>query len=163
MVFLFGANLPDHKLASIALRNVFGIGPNKAQQLCHRLALHPQCRMRDLSEPQLSTLAKEIVAQGPIGHERTLPKCTYFMSKVQREIGKRVQHLHQIKCWRGDRLARGLPAHNQRTTTNANTASCVTLYEIRLDIDDRKRLGVFVRLRPHETTPQQTPTFRKQA
>jgi small subunit ribosomal protein S13 len=110
MVFLFGANLPDHKFASVALRNVFGIGKFKAQQLCHRMALHPQCKMSDLSESQLSALAKEIVAQGSVGHE------------LQREIGKRVEHLHLIKSWRGDRLARALPAHNQRTKTNAHTA-----------------------------------------
>ena len=95
-MFLFGANLAEQQAVRFALRNVFGIGPFKADRICHQLQIHPRCRVQDLTDSQISSVAK-LIEQDPdkCGHE------------LQRKIAQRVMHYHNIKSYRGDRLARG--------------------------------------------------------
>lgn len=110
-MFLFGANLPEAKAVRFALRNIFGVGPFKADRICDQVGLHPLCRVRDLSEAQVSQIGRLI--------ESDPDKCGH---ELQRKIAQRILHYHNIHAWRGDRYARGLPAHNQRSVTNARTA-----------------------------------------
>jgi len=96
MVFVCGAKLDDAKMVRFALRSVFGIGRFKANRICDQMSLHPQCRVFDLSEAQLSRMAKLIESDpDKTGHE------------LQRKIGQHLEHLNQIKTQRSDRLARG--------------------------------------------------------
>lgn len=110
-MFLFGANLADQKLLRVALRNVFGIGKYKADQLCNKAGIHPSCRVNELTENQVSTIAKMI--------EQDPDKCGH---ELQRKIAERVSHYYKIKSWRGLRLANGLPSRGQRSHPNGYTA-----------------------------------------
>lgn len=96
MLFLFGSNIPEQKVVRFALRSIFGVGPFKADRLCHQAGIHPKCRVNELSENQVGTIARLI--------ENDEDKCGH---ELQRKIAQRVLHYHQIKSWRGDRLARG--------------------------------------------------------
>ncbi len=58
--------------------------------------MHPKCRVDQLGESQVSAIAKLI--------ENDPDKCGH---ELQRKIAQRVQHYHDIKSQRGDRLARG--------------------------------------------------------
>jgi small subunit ribosomal protein S13 len=110
-MFLFGANLPELAQVRFALRNVFGVGSFKAGRICDQVGLYPKCRVQDLSEAQISEIGRLIEADpDKCGHE------------LQRRIAQRILHYHNIRSWRGDRYARGLPAHNQNSVTNARTA-----------------------------------------
>lgn len=108
-MFLAGANLPEFQLIRLALPRVFGVGKFKADRICDSIGLHPRCRVQDLSQQQISQLAQKI--------EGDPDKCGH---ELQRKIAQRVMHYHSIKTVRGDRLARGLPVHGQRSK-NANT------------------------------------------
>jgi len=57
MVFVLGVNLPDAKLARIALTAFYGIGKQTAERVCARLLIHKQQRMGTLTQHQLTALA----------------------------------------------------------------------------------------------------------
>jgi len=57
MVFVLGVNLPDKKLARIALTAFYGIGHNTAQRICARLHIHDAQRVGALSSQQITALA----------------------------------------------------------------------------------------------------------
>ncbi|PAV23993.1 S13-like H2TH domain-containing [Pyrrhoderma noxium] len=57
MVYVLGVNLPDKKLARIALQAFYGVGEKTAQRLCARLQIHDQQRVRNLSPHQITGLA----------------------------------------------------------------------------------------------------------
>ncbi|KLO11870.1 S13-like H2TH domain-containing protein [Schizopora paradoxa] len=57
MVFILGVNLPDKKLARIALTAFYGIGHSSAQRICARLHIHDTQRVGTLSSQQITALA----------------------------------------------------------------------------------------------------------
>lgn len=124
-MFLFGTNLPDQKLTRVALRNIFGIGRSKANGICNALSLHPQSRIRDLSESQITQLGR-IVENGGVRFNSSTGEVELAGEKtgheLQRVIAQRVKHYWDIGSWRGLRLANGLPARGQRSHPNGHTA-----------------------------------------
>jgi small subunit ribosomal protein S13 len=52
MVYLLGVNLPDDKLARIALTRFYGIGQATATGICDKLGIHRRCRLADVTDEQ---------------------------------------------------------------------------------------------------------------
>ncbi len=106
---ILGVDIPPDKRTVISLRYIYGIGPYLAQELCERTHIDPDKRARELTEDELTRLAKlledEYVVEG----------------QLSRQIKHNIERLRNIGCYRGLRHRKGLPVRGQRTRTNART------------------------------------------
>jgi small subunit ribosomal protein S13 len=103
--------VPDRKKAHVALRRIYGIGPTLAAEILTKAQIDPVLspRMSELSEAQVDRIRelvdREYIAEGDL----------------RREVNQNIRRLIEIGSYRGLRHRRGLPAHGQRTRTNART------------------------------------------
>ena len=111
MVRIAGVDVPDRKRAHVALRSIYGIGPAIAAEILVKADIDPTMapRMNELSEAQVDRIRelvdREYIAEGDL----------------RREVNQNIRRLIEIGSYRGLRHRRGLPAHGQRTRTNART------------------------------------------
>jgi len=110
MARIIGVEVPPNKRIDIALRYIYGIGPNNSKVILARANIEPGVRAKDLTEQQLSQIVHAI-QDGKYVIEGDL----------RREIGMNLKRLQAIKCHRGIRHLRGLPVRGQRTQINART------------------------------------------
>lgn len=111
MVRIAGVDVPDRKKAHVALRSIYGIGPVIASQILVKADIDPESppRMHELSEAQVDRI-REIVDREYLSE-----------GDLRREVNQNIRRLIEIGSYRGLRHRRGLPAHGQRTRTNART------------------------------------------
>ncbi len=111
MVRIAGVDVPDRKKAHVALRSIYGIGPTIAAEILTKADIDPAMppRMNELTEAQVDRIRelvdREYTAEGDL----------------RREVNQNIRRLIEIGSYRGLRHRRGLPAHGQRTRTNART------------------------------------------
>ena len=111
MVRIAGVDGPDRKKAHVALRSIYGIGPTLAAEILTKAEIDTELppRMNELTEAQVDRIRelvdKEYLAEGDL----------------RREVNQNIRRLIEIGSYRGSRHRRGLPAHGQRTRTNART------------------------------------------
>ena len=109
MARIAGVNLPNQKRLEIGLTYIFGIGQPSAQEICAKLGLSPDTKVRDLTEDEVAKLRDYIdehyQVEGDLRRERT----------------QAIKRLQEIGSYRGLRHRRNLPARGQRTKTNART------------------------------------------
>jgi small subunit ribosomal protein S13 len=108
MARVAGVNIPMHKHTVIAITHIYGIGHNRAQQICQAAGVNTSAKVKDLTEEQLDALRSE------------LSKCQ-VEGDLRREIALNIKRLMDLGCYRGLRHRRGLPVRGQRTRTNART------------------------------------------
>ena len=109
MARIAGVDLPNPKRIEVALTYIFGIGDTSARRILGRTGVDPDKRVKDLTEEESGRLRTEIEANYRV--EGTL----------RTETQMNVKRLMDIGSYRGLRHRRGLPAHGQRTRTNART------------------------------------------
>ncbi len=109
MARISGVDIPRNKTVEIALTYIFGIGLTTSQKILTRLNIQGGTRVRDLTEEQLVRI-REVVDR----EYKT-------EGDLRREVQLNIKRLMDIGCYRGLRHRRGLPAHGQRTRTNART------------------------------------------
>ena len=111
MVRIAGVDVPDRKKAHVALRSIYGVGPIIASQILVKADIDPDAapRMNELSESQVDRI-REIVDREYISE-----------GDLRRDVNQNIRRLIEIGTYRGLRHRRGLPAHGQRTRTNART------------------------------------------
>lgn len=111
MVRIAGVDVPDRKKAHVALRSIYGVGPVIASQILVKADIDPESppRMHELSEAQVDRI-REIVDREYLSE-----------GDLRREVNENIRRLIEIGSYRGLRHRRGLPAHGQRTRTNART------------------------------------------
>ncbi|PKB66893.1 MAG: 30S ribosomal protein S13 [SAR202 cluster bacterium Io17-Chloro-G4] len=111
MVRIAGVDVPDRKKAHVALRSIYGVGPSVAAEILVKADIDPDMppRMNELTEAQVDRIRelvdREYLAEGDL----------------RREVNQNIRRLIEIGSYRGLRHRRGLPAHGQRTRTNART------------------------------------------
>ncbi len=111
MVRIAGVDVPDRKKAHVALRSIYGVGPSIANEILIKADIDPDMppRMNELTEAQVDRIRelvdREYLAEGDL----------------RREVNQNIRRLIEIGSYRGLRHRRGLPAHGQRTRTNART------------------------------------------
>jgi len=110
MARILGVDIPGEKRIDIALRYIYGIGPQNAKAILGVTQIDPKIRAKDLNEQQLSQIAGAIQAGKYV-----------IEGDLRRELGLNLKRLQTIKCYRGIRHLRGLPVRGQRTATNART------------------------------------------
>ncbi len=109
MARIAGIDLPRSKRVEIGLTYIYGIGLPTSQKVLARTGVSPDTRIKDLSEAEVNQLRevieKEFVIEGDL----------------RREVSMNIKRMTEIGCYRGLRHRRNLPAHGQRTRTNART------------------------------------------
>jgi small subunit ribosomal protein S13 len=109
MARIAGVNLPRDKRVEIGLTYIYGIGRSTANAVLAELGLSADTKVRDLTEEEVARLRSHI--------DSTL----VVEGDLRRERSQNIKRLMEIGCYRGLRHRRGLPAHGQRTRTNART------------------------------------------
>ncbi len=108
MARIEGVDLPRDKRIEIALTYIYGIGRPTSTEILETTGVSPNIRVRDLTEADLQLLRDEIAKLTTEGD-------------LRREIQGNIKRLSDIGTYRGMRHRRNLPAHGQRTRTNART------------------------------------------
>ena len=107
---LLGVEIPAKKKVAISLRYIYGIGPQRADQVVQEAGLDVNMRASDLSEEQLNKILQVITE-----HKWVVE------GDLRRELTGNLKRLQAINCYRGIRHRRSLPVRGQRTSTNART------------------------------------------
>jgi small subunit ribosomal protein S13 len=110
MARIEGIDLPRNKRIETALTYIYGIGQTRAQKILVSTKVNPDIRVKDLTESDVNLL-REFIAQN-----------YKVEGDLRREVQMNIKRLIEIGCYRGLRHRRNLPAHGQRTRTNARTA-----------------------------------------
>ena len=109
MARIAGVDLPKNKRIEIGLTYIYGIGRSTADEILAGTGVHPDVRVKDLSEEDVAKLRdyidKHITVEGDL----------------RREVALNIKRLVEIGCYRGVRHRKGLPVRGQRTKTNART------------------------------------------
>lgn len=108
MARIEGVDLPRNKRVEVALTYIYGIGRTTSKQLLKETGINPDTRIQDLTEAEVQSL-RELIS--PIPTEGDL----------RRQVQLNIKRLSEIGSYRGLRHRRNLPAHGQRTRTNART------------------------------------------
>jgi len=110
MARIMGVNIPDKQQIQIGLCAIYGIGRTRAKQICEKLRLPLEKKVKDLTEAELNEI-NQTIRSGSFNVEGDL----------RREIALNIKRLIDLGCYRGFRHRRGLPVRGQRTKTNART------------------------------------------
>jgi len=107
---IVGINIPKEKRIVISLSYIYGIGNSVARKILAQAKISEDIRTKDLTSDQEDRLRmiieKECMTEGDL----------------RREVGSNIKRLKDVKCYRGVRHMKHLPARGQRTKTNSRTA-----------------------------------------
>lgn len=109
MARIAGADIPNEKRVEVALTYIYGIGASSSQKILQATSINPDTRVKDLTETEISRLREMIEQQYMVEGD------------LRRDLAMNIKRLMDIGSYRGLRHRRGLPAHGQRTRTNART------------------------------------------
>ena len=109
MARIAGVDLPREKRAEIALTYIYGIGLTSSREILQMTKVSPDVRVKDLDEAQVARLREFIERNYKVEGD------------LRREVAMNIKRLQEIGSYRGMRHRRNLPAHGQRTRTNART------------------------------------------
>jgi small subunit ribosomal protein S13 len=112
MARISGVDLPRDKRIEVSLTYIYGVGRPTSRKILAAVGISPDARTRELTEDDMQKLREEI---GKLTTEGDL----------RRQILGNIKRLQDIGCYRGMRHRRHLPAHGQRTRTNARTVKGV--------------------------------------
>ena len=104
-----GVDIPNDKAIGIALRRIYGVGPDVSKMILKEAGIDEKVRAKDLTESEVTNVAtvisREYIVEG----------------QLRRQVQQNIARLRDIGCYRGTRHRRGLPVRGQRTRTNART------------------------------------------
>jgi small subunit ribosomal protein S13 len=103
-----GIDLPKNKRVEVGLTYIFGIGHASSKKIVADAGIDPDKRVNELSEEE-------------VGQLRQIIDTYRVEGDLRREVSMNIKRLMDIGCYRGLRHRRGLPAHGQRTRSNART------------------------------------------
>jgi len=104
-----GVNIPTQKRVLVGLTYIHGIGPAKARELCKRCDIADSRRVSELTDDEVIRIREAIDREHRVEGD------------LRREVAMNIKRLMDLGCYRGLRHRKGLPAHGQRTHTNART------------------------------------------
>jgi small subunit ribosomal protein S13 len=104
-----GVTIPAEKRIEISLTYVFGIGLTKSRAILAKAGINLDTRAHALTEDELDKI-RSIIDKGE-----------KVEGDLRREIQANIKRLKDISSYIGTRHAKRLPAHGQRTKTNART------------------------------------------
>jgi small subunit ribosomal protein S13 len=104
-----GVNIPAQKRVEIALRYIYGIGPQRATAICTKIGIPTERRVNELTDDEIFRIREVIDADYKVEGD------------LRRDVAMNIKRLMDLGCYRGLRHRKGLPVHGQRTHTNART------------------------------------------
>ena len=109
MARIAGVNIPAQKRVEIALRYIYGVGPDRAKAICTKIGIPTERRVNELTDDEVFRIREVIDADYKVEGD------------LRREVAMNIKRLMDLGCYRGLRHRKGLPVHGQRTHTNART------------------------------------------
>ena len=109
MARISGVTIPNDKQIWVALTYVYGIGPKTAEDILASAKVERTVRTKDLTDAEVARIQDYVNEQLTVEGE------------LQRIVNGNIKRLKDIKAYRGLRHSANLPAHGQRTKTNART------------------------------------------
>jgi small subunit ribosomal protein S13 len=109
VVRIAGVDLPQNKVAWVALTYIYGIGKTRALEILDKCNVNPQVRMRDLTQEEVARI------------EQMIERNYKVEGELRKEVSLNIKRLMDIGCYRGLRHRVGLPVRGQRTRSNART------------------------------------------
>ena len=109
MARIAGVDLPRDKRVEIGLTYIYGIGQTVARKIVDQAGIQPETRTNALTEDQVSQLRAIIETNHKVE------------GSLRGDVNMNIRRLMDTGAYRGLRHRRGLPAHGQRTKTNART------------------------------------------
>ena len=109
MARIAGVDIPKDKRVLISLTYIYGIGRAKSEEILNKCNVDPNKRVHDLTDEETRRI------RSLVGSDYTVE------GTLRTEVTMNIKRLMDINCYRGIRHKRGLPAHGQRTRTNART------------------------------------------
>lgn len=110
MAIIAGVNIPDNSRLEFALTKIHGVGAVTARKVLDDVGLNENPRVRELTEEDLARIRSAIERAGIL-----------IEGDLRRETQMNIRRLVDIQSYRGVRHRKRLPAHGQRTKTNART------------------------------------------
>src|SRR4029078_5083449 len=104
-----GVNIPTQKRVVIALQYIHGIGPKFAKDICGKVGIPAERRVRQLTDAEVLQIRE------------TIDRDYMVEGDLRREVITNIKRLMDLGSYRGLRHRKGLPVHGQRTHTNART------------------------------------------
>ena len=104
-----GVDIPVNKQVWVSLQYIYGIGSTLSNKILSQADIAPDTKVKDLTEEEVNKLREIIDKQYRVEGE------------LRKEINFNVKRLIEVGSYRGLRHRYGLPAHGQRTRTNART------------------------------------------
>lgn len=105
---ILGITIPDDKRLEISLTSIYGIGRPLAKKILEQSGVDSAKKAKDLDTTEENEIRKYIESYKLEG-------------ELKREVSANIKRLKDIKCYRGTRHAKRLPARGQRTKTNSRT------------------------------------------
>lgn len=109
MARIAGVDIPDNKHILIALTYIHGIGLSSSKRILEKADIPYDVKTKDLREDQTVKIRDIIEDEYKIE------------GSLRSEVTRDIKRLMDIGAYRGMRHRMGLPAHGQRTHTNART------------------------------------------
>lgn len=106
---ILNINIPFNKQIMIGLTYIYGIGINRAKNICRVCGINFYRKVGSLSNFERKKILYEI-SKIPLEGE------------LKNIININIKRLIDLKCYRGIRHLKGLPVRGQRTKTNAKTS-----------------------------------------
>jgi len=106
---ILGINIPDEKKIRIALTYIYGIGPNRADDILVGTKIDPNKKAKALDASEVNSIKEYIDKNYKVEGELRLV------------VRQHITLLKDIKSYRGSRHNHRLPARGQRTKTNSRT------------------------------------------
>ncbi|MDP9342337.1 MAG: 30S ribosomal protein S13 [Actinomycetota bacterium] len=109
MARIAGVDLPRDKRVDVALRYIYGIGPQRAGVIVGGAGIEGGTKVRDLSEEEVVRIREYIDRNFKVEGD------------LRRDVAQDIKRKIEIGCYQGLRHRRSLPVRGQRTHTNART------------------------------------------
>ena len=135
IVRLHGTSLDGTRPIPYALCGIKGIGKRIAWAIVRRADLDPNARLGSLSEGELKRM--EAILEDPTSwgfptwlfNRRKDPKTGMDLhllaSDLELQVKSDIELMREIRCWKGERHARGLKVRGQRTKTTGRKGRTV--------------------------------------
>ncbi len=129
MVRIIGVDIPNDKRVDISLTYLYGVGRKNVVPILKEAGIEASRRVKTLTDEEVGKIAK------------TIEKMTMVEGDLRRSVADTIKRLRDIGSYRGTRHAKKLPAHGQRTRSNARTKRGKRVTIGALKKDDRAKVA----------------------
>lgn len=105
-----GMDIPNEKIIGVSLTYIYGIGDKKSLKILSLAKIDPLTRTKDLTEEEATKIRQAL-------EELKIP----IEGELRRVVNQNIKRLMDIRCYKGIRHQKKLPARGQNTRTNART------------------------------------------